>query len=180
MKDGKEIIDMELIDLTELQQVLKDYARDARELYKYQISLGGKNASRKLIDSVNSQVIVNGRGFEVNLNLQHYWKYIEGGRKGTESSPPGAVYNAGFPPVGVLIKWIQVKPIIPRPDANGKLPSPKSLAYLIGRKIEREGIAPFPALKTTQEELDKLYHQKLSDALGHDVSNYIRKVIAAK
>lgn len=171
---------MELIDLTELQQVLKDYARDARELYKYQISLGGKNASRKLIDSVNSQVIVNGRGYDVTLKLQHYWKYIEGGRKGKESSPPGAVYRAAFPPVGVLIKWIQVKPIIPRPDANGKLPSPQTLAYLIGRKIEREGIAPFPALKTTQEELDKLYHQKLSDALGHDVSNYIRKVIAAK
>lgn len=169
MKDGKEIIDMELIDLTELQQVLKDYARDARELYKYQISLGGKNASRKLIDSVNSQVIVNDRGYDVTLRLQHYWKYIESGRK------PGK-----FPPVGALIRWIEVKPIIPKPDANGKLPSPKQLAYLIGRKIEQEGIEPFPALKTTQEELDKLYHQKLSDALGHDVSNYIRKVIAAK
>ena len=169
MKDGKEIIDMELIDLTELQQVLKDYARDARELYKYQISLGGKNASRKLIDSVNSQVIVNDRGYDVTLRLQHYWKYIESGRK------PGK-----FPPVGALIRWIEVKPIIPKPNANGKLPSPKQLAYLIGRKIEQEGIEPFPALKTTQEELDKLYHQKLSDALGHDVSNYIRKVIAAK
>lgn len=159
----------ELMELTELQQVLKDYARDARELYKYQISLGGKNASRKLIDSVNSQVIVNDRGYEVNLTLQHYWKYIESGRK------PGK-----FPPVGALIRWIEVKPIIPKPDANGKLPSPKQLAYLIGRKIEQEGIEPFPALKTTQEELDKIYHKKLSDALGHDVSNYIRKVIAAK
>lgn len=170
----------ELIDLTELQKVLKEYARDARELYKYQISLGGKNASRKLIDSVNSQVIVNDKEYEVILKLQHYWKYIEGGRKGTESSPPGAEYSAGFPPVGVLIKWIQVKPILPRPDANGRLPSPKQLAYLIGRKIEREGIAPFPALKTTQEELDKIYHDKLSAALGHDISNYISKVLPTK
>ena len=170
----------ELIELTELQQVLRDYAKDARELYKYQISLGGKNASRKLIEKVNSQVFVNDRGYDVCLKLQHYWKYIEGGRKGTISSPPGAKYSAGFPPVGVLIKWIQVKPILPRPDANGKLPSPKSLAYLIGRKIEQEGIAPFPALQTTQEELDRIYHEKLSIALGHDISNYISKVIAAK
>lgn len=170
LKSGKGIIDMdELIDLTELQQVLKDYARDASEIYKYQISLGGKNASRKLIDNVRSQVIVNGRGYEVTLTLQHYWKYIEAGRK------PGK-----FPPVGAILNWIQVKPIIPRPDANGRIPSPKQLAYLIGRKIEQEGIKPFPALKTTQEELDRIYHEKLSIALGHDVSNYIRKVIAEK
>jgi hypothetical protein len=57
---------------------------------------------------------------------------------------------------------------------------PKSLAYLIGRKIEEEGIEPHPALKTTQEELMKMYRERLSAALGHDVENYIRKLIAPK
>lgn len=66
-----------LLELTELQQVLREYAKDAREIYKYQISLGGKNASRKLIDSVNSQINVNGTEYEVVLKLQDYWKYIE-------------------------------------------------------------------------------------------------------
>lgn len=170
----------QLIDFTELQQVLKDYAKDARELYKYQISLGGKNASRKLIDSVNSKIIVGEQTYEVCLNLRKYWKYIEGGSRGKISSPPGAVYPAHFPPVGVLINWINVKPILPRPNDQGQIPSPKQLAYLIGRKIENEGIEPFPALETTKEELDKIYHEKLSVALGHDIGNYIRKVIAVK
>jgi hypothetical protein len=172
----------QLIDLTELQKVLQDYARDAEVMYKYQLALGNKTASRKLMDNVRSQVIVNDQGYKVTLNLQYYWKFIEGGRKGKSSSPPGAVYKAAFPPVDAILDWILIKPILPRPNNEGKLEKfrPKSLAYLIGRKIEQEGIAPFPALKTTQEELDKLYHQKLSDALGHDVSNYIRKVIAAK
>lgn len=169
-KDGKGVIDMnELINFTELQQVLQEYARDASEVYKYQISLGGKNASRKLIDSVNSRVVVGDSAYEVVLNLEEYWKYVESGRA------PGK-----FPPVGAIINWINVKPIIPRPDANGKIPSPKQLAFLIGRKIENEGIAPFPALETTKDELDKLYHQKLSTALGHDVSNYIRKILPTK
>lgn len=159
----------QLIDFTELQQVLQDYAKDASEIYKYQISLGGKNASRKLIDSVNSRVVVGDSAYDVVLNLQEYWKYVESGRA------PGK-----FPPVGAIINWINVKPIIPRPDANGKIPSPKQLAFLIGRKIEQEGIEPFPALETTKEELDKIYHQKLSAALGHDVTNYIRKIIAVK
>ena len=159
----------ELMNLEELQKVLQDYAKEATEIYKYQISLGGKNASRKLTDTITSRVNVGESSYEVVLNLQEYWKYIEGGR------PPGK-----FPPVGAILNWISVKPIIPRPDGNGKIPTPNQLAFLIGRKIMEEGIKPFPALQTTKEELDKIYHEKLSAALGHDVSNYIRKVIAVK
>lgn len=172
----------ELLQLTEVEQVLQDYAKDAEEIYKYQIALGGKNASRKLTDTIKSNVVVGDQSYEVTLALQDYWKYIEGGRKGKESSPPGAKYKAAFPPVKAILDWILVKPILPRPSAEGKMEKlrPKSLAYLIGRKIEQEGIEPHPALKTTQEELDKIYHEKLSAALGHDVSNYIRKIIAVK
>ena len=159
----------QLMDLTELQNVLQEYAREATELYKYQISLGRKNASRKLTDNVKSNVIVGDQSFEVTLSLQEYWKYIENGRK------PGK-----FPPVKALLDWISVKPVIPRPDADGNIPSPKQLSFLIGRKIKEEGIEPYPALKTTQDELDQIYHEKLSAALGHDVSNYIRKIIAVK
>jgi hypothetical protein len=172
----------ELMDLTELQKVLQEYAKEAEVMYKYQLSLGNKTASRKLIDSVKSEVIVNEQGYEVTLNLQHYWKFIEGGRKGKTSSPPGAVYKAAFPPVDAILDWILIKPILPKPNNEGKLEKfrPKSLAYLIGRKIEQEGIEPHPALKTTQEELDRIYHERLSSALGHDVTNYIRKLIAPK
>ena len=159
----------ELINFTELQQVLQDYAKEAEEIYKYQISLGGKNASRKLTDTIKSNVVVGDQAYEVTLTLQEYWKYIESGRQ------PGK-----FPPVKALLDWISVKPIIPRPDADGKIPTPKQLSFLIGRKIKEEGIKPFPALETTKEELDKIYHEKLSAALGHDVSHYIRKIIAVK
>ena len=159
----------DLINFTELQQVLQDYAKEAEEIYKYQISLGGKNASRKLTDTIKSNIIVGDQAYEVSLTLQEYWKYVESGRA------PGK-----FPPVKALLDWISVKPIIPRPDANGRIPTPKQLSFLIGRKIKEEGIEPFPALETTKEELDKIYHGKLSAALGNDVSHYIRKIIAVK
>ena len=176
----------ELINFTELQQVLQDYAKEAEEIYKYQISLGGKNASRKLTDTIKSNVVVGDQAYEVSLTLQEYWKYIEYGRQGKRSSPmkayPGAEPpgKAAFPPVKAIMDWILVKPILPRPDGGGKMQElkPKSLAYLIGRKIEQEGIEPHPALMTTQEELDRIYHEKLSIALGLDVSFYIRKVFA--
>lgn len=159
----------DLLNLTELEKVLHEYAKEAEELYKYQIALGGKNASRKLTDTIKSNVLVGNQAYEVTLTLQEYWKYIEHGRA------PGK-----FPPVKALLDWISVKPIIPRPDADGRIPTPKQLSFLIGRKIKEEGIKPFPALRTTREDLDKIYHEKLSAALGHDVSNYIRKIIAVK
>lgn len=170
----------DLINFDELNTILAEYAREAEEMYKYQLSLGNKTASRKLMDTIKSNVVVGENAYEVTLTLQHYWKYIEGGRKGKESSPPGAKYKAAFPPVGAILDWILVKPILPRPSADGKMEKlrPKSLAYLIGRKIEQEGIEPHPALKTTQEELMKMYRERLSAALGHDVENYIRKLIA--
>lgn len=172
----------DLINFDELNAVLADYAKEAEEIYKYQISLGGKNASRNLVNTIKSNVVVGENAYEVTLTLQKYWKYIEGGRKGKTSSPPGAKYKAAFPPVDAILNWILVKPVLPRPSADGKMEKlrPKSLAYLIGRKIEREGIEPYPALETTKEELDRLYHQRLSEALGHDVSAYIAKVVAAK
>lgn len=170
----------DLINFDELNAILAEYAREAEEMYKYQLSLGNKTASRKLMDTIKSNVVVGENAYEVTLTLQHYWKYIEGGRKGTESSPPGAKYKAAFPPVGAILDWILVKPVLPRPSADGKMEKlrPKSLAYLIGRKIEEEGIEPHLALKTTQEELMKIYRERLSAALGHDVGNYIRKLIA--
>ena len=171
-----------LINFDELNAVLADYAKEAEEIYKYQISLGGKNASRNLVNTIKSNVVVGENAYEVTLTLQEYWKYIEGGRKGKTSSPPGAKYKAAFPPVDAILNWILVKPVLPRPSADGKMEKlrPKSLAYLIGRKIKEEGIEPHPALKTTKEELDRLYHQRLSEALGHDVSAYIAKVVAVK
>ena len=178
----------ELMDLTELEKVLHEYAEEAVKMYQYQLSLGNKSASRKLIDGVKSQVVVGENYYEVTLTLQEYWKYIEYGRQGKLSSPmkayPGAEPpgKAAFPPIKAIQDWILVKPILPRPDSEGKMQQlkPKSLAYLIGRKIYEHGIEPHPALKTTQEELDKLYKEKIEIALVHDISNYIRKIIPTK
>lgn len=160
----------ELMDLTELQEVLQEYAKEAEEMYKYHIALGRKNASRKLTDNVKSNVVVGERSFEVTLTLEHYWKYIESGRK------PGK-----FPPVSAILDWILVKPVLPRPNGRElERLKPKSLAFLIGRKIKQEGIKPFPALKNTQEELSKIYGERLSAALGRCVANYISKLLSTK
>lgn len=165
---------MYLTELPNLLAVLEEYGKEAERLYT--TNLGDHNASWTLGNTVKSFIKIGNTSFEVSLNLQEHWKYLEYGSKGTESSPAGARYSAHFPPMDAIANWIKVKPIIPRPDDNGNIPTIKQLSYLISRKILTKGQEPFPALATTVEELNKMYEQKIADALGEDIGRYITLV----
>lgn len=160
--------------LYHLKQVLTAYAEDAERLYKDNLRNEGKIASGELLDSVHAVVTGDDAvAYEVKLNLAYYWKFVEGGSKGKVSSPLGAVYPAHWPPVDALLNWIQVKPVIPRPLANGKLPTPGQLAFLIGRKIYTKGIDPVPALEDTLKALNERYRVEIAKALALDVRDYL-------
>lgn len=161
------------MDFPHLEKVLQDVAVDAAETYKYQLSLGGKNASYKLSDSVKGYAEQNGTLYEVSLDLEEYWKFVEGGSQGTESSPAGAVFPAHRPPAWAIEKWVNVKPILPRPDQYGHIPSPKSLAYAISHSIERRGIPPHPALQTTIDEIVPKWNKMIEEAFAQDVAGWL-------
>ncbi len=171
-----------LFNLESFNAVLAEYAKEAEEIYKYQISLGGHNASRNLTNNVKSIINVNGTQYEVCLQLEYYWKFIEMGSQGTVSSPPGAKGKAHFPPVSAIEKWISVKPIIPQPmklpSGKMEIPSPRKLAGAIAKSIQMYGIEPFPAVEETKRQTLDIYRERLSEALGRDVEAYIRKVFA--
>ena len=164
---------MELIDLTELQQVLQDLANDIRDNYKEHLQFNDRYTekgvptgySEKLIDSVKTEVVVGDNAYEVTMTLNDYWKYVEDDTK------------PHFPPPDAILRWIEVKPVIPRPGSNGKIPTPKQLAYLICRKISIEGTTGTHDLAKTKEDILPWWREQISQALGHDMENYIRKVV---
>lgn len=167
-----------MIELRNFRQVLAEYAASAAELYRDKLREAGKVASGDLISSVRCEVLdAQGGGYEVVMDLASYWKFVEGGSKGMVSSPAGAVYPAHFPPVGALMRWIEIKPVIPRPLGNGKLPTTRQLAYLIGRKILTRGIEPQPALAETLDELNERYAARLTSALTLDVTEYLNDTL---
>ena len=168
---------MELLELTELQKVLQDFATDIRDRYRDVLANNDHIASRKLVDSIKTQVVVGDNAYEVTMTLEDYWKYVE------EDTPPH------WPPRDAILKWIEVKPIIPRPDDNGRIPSPKQLAFLIGRamagkspnqeklKNPNGGTTGTHDLKQTKEDILPWWGEQISQALGHDIENYIRKLV---
>lgn len=166
------------LTFTNLRAVLEEYGQEAERLYKSKLQAGRppygtKNASGELLNSVKWGLKVNEQSFEVTLNLADYWKYVEGGTQGRETSPFGAVYRAHWPPPSAILDWIKIKPVIPTPDKKGRIPTPDQLSFLIGRKIMRHGIEPFPALSKTVEELNLKYSEKIAEAVSKDVSAFV-------
>lgn len=97
------------------------------DLYRQQLEEKDINASSTLSNTAEAVVDFDGRHLIVYLELEHYWKYVENGRKAGK-----------MPPIDAIKEWIRVKPIIPKPY-NGKVPDTRQLAFLIARKIGREG-----------------------------------------
>lgn len=153
-------------DFPNLARVLQEYGQKAEAYYRDELIKKGKNASFTLLDSVHYQVQHDGRNFEVSLNLEDYWKYIENGRK------PGS-----FPPVDAIRRWIQVKPIVPRRDDKGRLPTTNQLAYLIGRKIATEGIEPTPVMKDALTRLNAEMEQAIDKAIESDIDSIMTTIL---
>lgn len=148
-----------------LISTLQEYASALAQGYKDRLITDDKVASHQLINSISTEIKVGSDSFLVVLNVVDYFKWVENGRK------PGGK----FPPVDKILSWIRVKPVIPRP-INGKLPTEQQLAFLIGRKIATEGIAPGNQLKNTVQAINAEFIPKLEAALQEDFDAYAIKV----
>lgn len=114
--------------------------------------------------ALNQQKIIqyDGRFFSIYLSLEDYWKYLEYGTR------------PHFPPLEKIKEWIRIKPVTPLPQANGKLPTENQLAFLIGRKISREGTPATHLLEDTQNTFrlaDKI-QQEMIKIIGNRIKEY--------
>lgn len=156
-----------MTEFENLIKVLNEYGNDVAELYKRNLLEDDAKASGNLINSVKYIYEQRGNSYAVSLSLNDYWKYVEYGRK------PGK-----WPPPSAIRKWIEIKPVLPRPMKNGKLPTLNQLTYLISRKIGEEGIRPRNILEKTLEDINREYEDKISEALTLDLSNSLDEVFA--
>lgn len=152
---------MEDIELNNVKMVLDEYALKFQEFIKRKIVDKDKKASGSLLASISMSIEVFGERYTVYLHSKDYLKYIENGRG------PGK-----FPPPDKILQWVKDKKLPTKESTGDKsLPSEKSLAYLVGRKISLYGTKPTPLVAETEEELNEIYMEKLEDALILDIQN---------
>jgi hypothetical protein len=156
-----------------LERVLMGYAQQVSQQYRENLEADGKVASGKLSQNITCRIDNNGKVYDVVLVLEDYWKWVEydtGRRKNSGSVP--SLREA-------ILKWIQVKPVIPRP-MNGKLPTQEQLAYLIARKIANEGTKGSHALRDAVNLKTEEWEGLIRQALKKDIDRYINDLIMVK
>lgn len=153
-----------------LTDTLQLWGEIIAEEYKNKLNNEGISASGKLADSVKSLFSVNGTTYEVSLSLEEYWKNIENGRGPTKNNGDGQLRRS-------ILEWIRVKPVLPTPLENGKLPTESQLAYLISRKIHTLGYEGKQPLKRTLDENRGDIIKDIEDALSKDLSTDVLNIL---
>ena len=109
-------------------------------------------------DALNGFEITITKPNEVQISAVDYIAYVFRGRG------PG-----GFPPIDNIKDWIEAKPIVFDPSEI----SLNSLAFLISRKIAREGTNPPKLQKQNLDMVINMKSVKWLDRLGQDVAEVI-------
>ena len=148
----------------EIEQILYQIAFKVASDYQNELKAMDISAAGNL-SNVDFEVDYSGNKYTISLILQDYWKYVEGGRL------PGS-----FPNITKLREWISIKPIMPRPMADGKLPSEEQLVYMIGNSIKENGIPAKPALKNALDK-NKDVLSKVKTIISDGFNKEIKKML---
>tara|TARA_R100001509_G_scaffold165298_1_gene146282 strand:+ start:496 stop:1023 length:528 start_codon:yes stop_codon:yes gene_type:complete len=110
-----------------------------------------KGGGTALEQSISFKVVTDTDGFKVQFYMADYGTFVDKGVSGNKkqqrfkdyknkviTSP--YKYTTKQPPPGILAKWISKKSIKGRDKKTGRFISNMSLAFIIGRKIKRDGI----------------------------------------
>lgn len=156
----------ELFGTPHLTQVLEELGREVAEQYKNNLRESGHSTRPDhLINSITTSVVVDDKAYKVVMQLNEYWKYLE---NGTEPH---------WPPVDAIRSWISYKPVLPRPGKDGRLPTPNQLAFLIGRKIAREGTTGTHDFEKARDETVARWEQRIREALVEDVRAWLTAIV---
>jgi len=154
------------IEWNNLRRVLQEYGDYFIQLARNDLGANGSNASFALNDSMRTIVNIFDDRMEVDIELEDYWYYVEHGRK------PGK-----FPPVNKIKEWITVKPVMPYPDKKGRIPTVDQLAFLIGRKISKEGTEAKPFFEKNIEPTYEHFQNAIAYAIDADLGEYVERVV---
>lgn len=152
--------------MSNLEKILIDFAYDFQLVLETEIQNNNMMATRELLDSVEvASYYVDEKHFKVVLRGVDYLNMIEDGRRAGK-----------MPPLRAILNWIEIKPILPRPEYDKDITN-NQLAFLIARKIGREGVLGKKLISKTMDEVFKTYKPLFKSAILKDIELGIYKEI---
>ena len=163
---GKEYSDFNPSADDGILRIVQNWGNELIAQMQNRLRANKTNASSSLSQSIEPQIKGTQSGYRLTVLMQDYWFYVENGRKPTKGGGNGELYKN-------IYEWIRYKKPMQQKIAQSpdRIAATKSLAYVITRKIHREGTKaqPFvtPSLKqVTTQTLAQRIGTYIADTLG--------------
>ena len=153
-------------------KVLEEFGAYFRNLLQDRIIEEDMIASGELLNDLDYVIDAGENEWTVSVKIKDYFKYLDEG-----TQPAGEFKNPGWKAYPFVRQWIEIKPIYPSVDSEGKTPSVDQLAFLITRSMKENGIEPREVWEPTVKEAVDHYEQKLGDAILEDMGSDIERVL---
>ena len=193
------------IDFDVIESILLDYGKVFQSMAAGQLRRANKVSTGALSDSIAFTTKRTKNGYELNIEVLDYYKFIDQGVKGTESDrrAPRSPYTYldKMPPIKAIMKWMKTEISESKKEdqkyklskrqkksksvrAMSKEMKRRTLAFLIARKIKRVGL-PYTgfwerSFEKTFQDLDV----KLAEATGLSIvtnfDNLIKEIKSKK
>lgn len=147
-----------LIDLPHVQAVMEEMAIAIRNEYQDNLIRNDRIASGDLLNNIEYEITRGDFTYTIYVKMKDYWYFVENGRKAGKR-----------PPIQNILDWIKIKPVLPRPNAKGKLPTPQQLAFAIATKIGKEGTEGTQDLRKATDTIWDTFEDRLYEAIDEDV-----------
>ena len=164
------------------QENLKRYLNS---LGKQVVNRSKANLSRakgntKLSNSIKYKIVKVGGSIDIKFSMDSYGAFLDKGVSGTkkkqsfknqenQSEVSPFKYRTKQPPANILSKWIKKKGLKGRNKKTGRFISNMSLAFLIARKIKRDGLKGLSFFQKPLRLGMKNYASQVSQAVAKDI-----------
>jgi hypothetical protein len=187
------------LDLTAVEEVLFDYAKEFQKMASRQLRRANKISSGKLEDSISFEVTETDAGFELALKVLDYYKFVDQGVRGAGANSKNNTspykYRDKMPPIKEILKWIKQKGSLKASaedqkrglskaqkssralKAAAKKIKPKTLAFLIARKIQQRGLPYTGFWERSFEKTFKGLDVKLAEVTGLNIRTNFDQLI---
>jgi hypothetical protein len=196
---GESNSSFEPLDLSAVEEVLFDYAKQFQKMASRQLRQSNKISSGALEESIAFEVTDTGDGYELALKVLDYYKFVDQGVRGAGSNSRNKTspykYRNKMPPVKEILKWISQKGSLKASAEDQRRGlskaqkssralrgatqriKPKTLAFLIARKIQQRGLPYTGFWERSFEQTFKGLDVKLAQVTGLNIRTNFEQLI---
>ena len=144
-------------------RIIQNWGNELIQNFRINLLKNNSVASKSLYQDITPKITPKANGANLKIQMLEYWQFVENGRRAGK-----------MPSIAPLIEYVKNKKELQMKIANARdrIAATKSLAYVIARKIGREGTKAQPFVAPALN--DKMM-QSLSDRIGQYIADTLTK-----